>query len=132
MKRKNPHAVALGRLGGKVGGRVKSEAKTRAARENGKLGGRPLKLGPEHDIERELLEAKTGAILSDEEIERIVRDPGSETARLSEDKIQAVLRVLRGSARTENNLRSWIKLGNYKDTPIAAKRLRRPRRRLEL
>lgn len=40
-KRKNPHAVALGRRGGKVGGKVKSEAKTAAARENGKKGGRP-------------------------------------------------------------------------------------------
>jgi hypothetical protein len=124
MKRKNPHAVALGRLGGKVGGRVKSKAKTRAARENGKLGGRPLKPGPEKDIERQLLEAKTGAILSDEEIERIVRDPGSKTAGLSEDKIQEVLRVLRGAPRTENNLRSWIELGNY-DTQIAVRRRRR-------
>lgn len=39
MKKKNPHAVALGRLGGSV----KSEAKARAVRENGKLGGRPRK-----------------------------------------------------------------------------------------
>jgi hypothetical protein len=34
---KNPHAIALGRAGGKV----KSEAKAAAARENGKKGGRP-------------------------------------------------------------------------------------------
>ena len=34
---KNPHAVALGTLGGKK----KSEAKTKAVRENGKKGGRP-------------------------------------------------------------------------------------------
>jgi hypothetical protein len=34
---KNPHAVALGRLGGLVS----SPAKARAARENGKKGGRP-------------------------------------------------------------------------------------------
>jgi hypothetical protein len=33
----NPHAKALGKLGGKV----KSEAKAAAARENGKKGGRP-------------------------------------------------------------------------------------------
>lgn len=33
----NPHAAALGRLGGQV----KSEAKTAAARENAKKGGRP-------------------------------------------------------------------------------------------
>lgn len=33
----NRHAKALGKLGGKV----KSEAKTAAVRENGKLGGRP-------------------------------------------------------------------------------------------
>jgi hypothetical protein len=43
-KKKNPAAVALGRLGGKA----KSEAKTRAARENAKKGGWPLgrKRGP--------------------------------------------------------------------------------------
>jgi len=35
--RKDPHAVALGRKGGKV----RSEAKTLANRENGKKGGRP-------------------------------------------------------------------------------------------
>jgi hypothetical protein len=33
--RKNPHAVALGRLGG----RVRSEAKKRANQENGRKGG---------------------------------------------------------------------------------------------
>ena len=38
-KRKNPAAVALGRLGGKA----KSAAKTRANRVKGKLGGRPRK-----------------------------------------------------------------------------------------
>lgn len=31
---------------GKLGGKVKSEAKAEAARENGKLGGRPRKPGP--------------------------------------------------------------------------------------
>jgi hypothetical protein len=36
---KNPHAVALGRLGGKVS----SPAKTRAVRANGMRGGRPCK-----------------------------------------------------------------------------------------
>lgn len=40
MKRKNPAAVALGKLGG----RVTSEAKTKAVRENGKKGGRPKKV----------------------------------------------------------------------------------------
>jgi hypothetical protein len=35
--RKNPHAVALGRLGGLA----KSAAKAAAVRDNGKLGGRP-------------------------------------------------------------------------------------------
>jgi hypothetical protein len=40
---KNPAAVALGRLGGQVGGLVRSRAKARAARANGKLGGRPKK-----------------------------------------------------------------------------------------
>ncbi len=39
MARKNTAAVALGRKGGKA----KSEAKTAAARENGKKGGRPRK-----------------------------------------------------------------------------------------
>lgn len=37
--KKNPAAVALGRLGGSA----KSEAKAKAVRENGKLGGRPKK-----------------------------------------------------------------------------------------
>lgn len=36
---KNPAAVALGKLGGSV----KSEAKAKASRENGKKGGRPKK-----------------------------------------------------------------------------------------
>ena len=47
---KNPHAVALGRLGGKA----KSRKKKRAVRANGKLGGRPKKEVPavrEHDIQ---------------------------------------------------------------------------------
>ena len=35
----NKHAVILGRLGGQS----KSEAKRKASRENGKLGGRPKK-----------------------------------------------------------------------------------------
>ena len=38
-KRKHPGAVALGR----IGGAKKSQAKTQACRENGKLGGRPRK-----------------------------------------------------------------------------------------
>lgn len=43
---KNPHAVALGKLGG----RSKSEAKVSASRANGKKGGRPKKLeGRVHD-----------------------------------------------------------------------------------
>ena len=37
--KKNRHAVVLGRRGG----RVKSEAKAAAVRENGKKGGRPRK-----------------------------------------------------------------------------------------
>ena len=37
MAKKNPHAVALGRKGGSV----TSRAKAKAARENGKKGGRP-------------------------------------------------------------------------------------------
>lgn len=39
---KNPAAVALGRLGG----RVKSDRKAAAARLNGKRGGRPKKTAP--------------------------------------------------------------------------------------
>lgn len=39
---KNPAAVALGRLGG----RVKSDRKAEAARLNGKRGGRPKKATP--------------------------------------------------------------------------------------
>ena len=38
-KRKNPHAVALGRKGGQA----RSPAKTAAVRENAKKGGRPPK-----------------------------------------------------------------------------------------
>lgn len=41
--RKNPHAVALGRRGGRVGGKATTPAKRRAAQENGKKGGRPKK-----------------------------------------------------------------------------------------
>jgi hypothetical protein len=112
MKRKNPHAVALGRLGGKLGGRVKSEAKTKAAQENGRLGGRPRRPGPEEDIEREVREAATEAAtaprLSAEEIERIVREPGSATVRLREGKIQGVIRGLQRSRWTAHSLRSWI------------------------
>ena len=40
---KNPHAVALGKKGGQVGGLARSPAKTAAARLNGAKGGRPRK-----------------------------------------------------------------------------------------
>jgi hypothetical protein len=43
MTKKNPAAVALGRLGGKASGKVKSPAKAAAARLNGQKGGRPKK-----------------------------------------------------------------------------------------
>ncbi len=46
---KNPAAVALGRLGG----RVKSARKTAANRRNGKLGGRPRKVQPQPSIPTE-------------------------------------------------------------------------------
>lgn len=39
--RKNPHAVALGRKGGKAGKGKSSPAKAAAARANGRKGGRP-------------------------------------------------------------------------------------------
>jgi hypothetical protein len=45
---KNPHAVALGRLGGKA----KSRVKKLAVRKNGSLGGRPKKLPPEPSCKR--------------------------------------------------------------------------------
>lgn len=38
-KKKNPHAVALGRLGGAAGKGVSTPKKARASRRNGKLGG---------------------------------------------------------------------------------------------
>jgi len=43
MARKNPHAVALGRKGGRANKGRTSDAKAAAARENGKKGGRPPK-----------------------------------------------------------------------------------------
>jgi hypothetical protein len=43
---KNPHAVALGKLGGLVGGRSTSPAKRKASAANGRKGGRPRKLAP--------------------------------------------------------------------------------------
>ncbi len=104
MKRKNVHAVALGKLGG----RVKSEAKTRAARENGLLGGRPRKPGPEEEIERTVREIATATRLSEKEIEQMVREGGSATAGLSEDKIEGVIRFLRRRKWTADSLRSWI------------------------
>ena len=46
MRRKNPHAVALGRLGGAKGGPIgglsRSEAKVTAAKMNATRAGRPL------------------------------------------------------------------------------------------
>ncbi len=39
--RKNPHAVALGKLGGKASAHTITKAKRAASRANGKLGGRP-------------------------------------------------------------------------------------------
>ncbi len=41
--KKNPAAVALGRLGGRKGGKAKTEAKKAASRANGAKGGRPRK-----------------------------------------------------------------------------------------
>lgn len=40
---KNKHAVQLGRLGGKAGGKSKSPLKIEASRRNGLKGGRPRK-----------------------------------------------------------------------------------------
>ena len=45
-KDKNPAAVALGALGGAVGGKKKTQLQTNARKENGKKGGRPIKTKP--------------------------------------------------------------------------------------
>lgn len=42
-------AALLGQRGGRIGGRARSHAKTRAARANGKRGGRPRKPTTEED-----------------------------------------------------------------------------------
>jgi len=42
-KEKNPAAVALGRLGGLAGKGISTPARRRAAKRNGKKGGRPKK-----------------------------------------------------------------------------------------
>ena len=47
MNNKNPHAVALGKLGGKA----KTSAKVEASRFNGKKGGRPHKTAQEREDE---------------------------------------------------------------------------------
>ena len=44
--KKNPHAVALGRLGGLAGKGQSSPKKAAAARLNGRKGGRPKKVKP--------------------------------------------------------------------------------------
>jgi hypothetical protein len=41
---KNQHAVALGKKGGKIGGRSRSPVKIATAKANGKKGGRPKKI----------------------------------------------------------------------------------------
>jgi hypothetical protein len=41
---KNQHAVALGKKGGRIGGRSRSYAKITTAKANGKKGGRPKKI----------------------------------------------------------------------------------------
>ena len=46
MSAKNPHAVALGRLGGLAGKGQSSPKKAAAARINGRKGGRPKKVKP--------------------------------------------------------------------------------------
>lgn len=46
MNAKNPHAVALGRLGGLAGKGQSSPKKAAAARKNGRKGGRPKKVKP--------------------------------------------------------------------------------------
>ncbi len=46
MAKKNPHAVALGRKGGKANKGKTSNAKAAASRLNGQLGGRPPKPKP--------------------------------------------------------------------------------------
>jgi hypothetical protein len=46
---KNPAAVALGRLGGLASAKVLTPKKARAARRNGKKGGRPKKQPTKED-----------------------------------------------------------------------------------
>ena len=46
MATKNPHAVALGRLGGLAGSGKTTDKKAAAARKNGRKGGRPRKVKP--------------------------------------------------------------------------------------
>jgi hypothetical protein len=50
-RKKNPAAVALGRLGGKANKGRTSDAKAAAARENGKRGGRPRKKPVTPDVD---------------------------------------------------------------------------------
>ena len=64
---KNPNAVALGKLGGKR----KSDAKTEAARKNGKKGGRPRKTA--QDLEDEATARMTKRITSKSKAAKLSR-----------------------------------------------------------
>ncbi len=83
MARKNPHAVALGRKGG----RSTSGQKQQAARANGAKGGRPYRDKRidriEHDIDGWWIYLKPGFIVADERTHAIVED----TKRQALDKM---------------------------------------------
>jgi len=64
---KNPHAVALGRLGGSK----KTKAKEEAARLNGKKGGRPRKTA--QDLEDEATEKMTKRLTNKSKAARLSR-----------------------------------------------------------
>lgn len=61
--RKNPHAQALGKLGGQAGKGKTSAAKAAAARANGQKGGRPPKENP--GVVSQSVEAQAGHMLPD-------------------------------------------------------------------
>ena len=60
MSRKNPHAVALGRIGGSV----TSDAKSAAAKANGAKGGRPASADKVAQRERERVRLRSHAALN--------------------------------------------------------------------
>jgi replicative DNA helicase len=64
MSVKNPHAVALGRLGGLAGKGQSSPKKAAAARINGRKGGRPKKVKPRQDAQTVAVEGDVRLIVA--------------------------------------------------------------------